>query len=147
MKNLLHVTSFSLLILLITANLSFAQPSGVSVDEVLSLRGGAIAVDIPTTFKINFNNDYGLSIQGFSFAFRFYITNNGEMTTGVFAPVTNSIIDTDNWTAGFNAVPVYTEEQRRWMRVGDQGQPRHADGQSVQEAAQIAEQGQRGSVP
>ena len=110
MKNLLHVTSFSLLMLLITANLIYAQPSGVSVDEVVSLRGGAIAVDIPTTFKINFNNDYGLSIQGFSFAFRFYITNNGEMTTAVYEPVTYNVIDVDNWTSGFTFLPVYTEE-------------------------------------
>ncbi len=101
---------FCSLLVLITANLSFAQPSGVSLDEVAHLRGGAVAVDIPTTFKIRFNNDYGANVHGFSFAFRYYISNNGEMSPVVFEPVAYTIINTNNWTSYFDFQPVAINE-------------------------------------
>ncbi len=108
MKSVLKIAVFFTIVLVTSQSKIYAQ-SGVSLDRVAQLRDGAVAVDVPASFFIRFNNDYPGDVHGFSLAFRFYLSNNGELANGAFTPMTHNIINTQDWTSFFTLLPVVTQ--------------------------------------
>ena len=89
-KNLLKVSTFLIIFMLLFVSVSFSQNTHVSMDHVDGLYMGDVRPDVPLKFHIRWANFSGSKLCITSY-YRVFLSNNGELSGGTFQPI---VLDT-----------------------------------------------------